>query len=78
MTRTEKAEQRARDKARAEYLRNVAQTAIQTNTCPQCGNGVYVNTTLAGWIQCQGYPDRPYRRAGHENDQKCSWQGFTN
>lgn len=57
-------------------LRAEAQQALSNNSCPACGNGVYVNQAIMGWIQCHGYPAASHRRAGHENDAKCGWQGF--
>lgn len=75
--RVQKAAEMAKEMDRVFMLQQAAREAIRTNTCPLCGNQVYVNTTIAGWIQCHGYPDPQYRRSGHENDAKCYWQGFT-
>jgi hypothetical protein len=58
-------------KAKAE-----AKKALEENTCPACGNAVYVNSALPGWVQCHGYPADSHRKAGHESDAKCNWQGF--
>lgn len=72
MSKEEKKTQQERMKA----ARDEAQNALNTNTCPLCGNSVYVNTSLTGWIQCNGYPAVSHRKPGHEKDAKCNWQGF--
>jgi hypothetical protein len=64
-------------KNRISQANQEAQQALSSNTCPCCGNSVYINTALSGWIQCNGYPAASHRKAGHENDAKCNWQGFT-
>jgi hypothetical protein len=28
-------------------------------------------------VQCDGFPAPSHRRAGHLDDPKCNWQGFT-
>lgn len=62
---------------RMEASKREAQEALRTNRCPMCGNGVYQNLALTGWVQCHGYPTASHRRPGHENDKPCHWQGFT-
>jgi len=63
--------------ARMEAANAEAEQALRNNHCPQCGNQVYTNNALPGWVQCHGYPAASHRRPGHENDKPCGWQGFT-
>jgi hypothetical protein len=76
ITREEK-QRRAAQQERMEAGHREAQEALRNNRCPQCGNQVYGNSALTGWVQCHGYPSPSMRKAGHENDKPCSWQGFT-
>jgi hypothetical protein len=76
-TRSAKKAERLAAEARMNAAKQEAQRAAATNTCPQCGNAVYQNLALAGWVQCHGFPAASHRRPGHENDAKCNWQGFT-
>jgi hypothetical protein len=70
-------EERAASKARMDAANQEASCALQNNRCPDCGNGVYQNNALHGWVQCHGFPSKGFRRPGHENDKQCGWQGFT-
>jgi hypothetical protein len=76
-TTTNRKADRKAQQARIAAAQQAAQQAYNTNCCPLCGNSVYRNNALAGWIQCDGFPTGTHRRAGHENDPKCHWQGFT-
>jgi hypothetical protein len=72
-----KCQQRAESLARMVVAQQQAYEALKNNRCPLCGNTVYSNNTLAGWVQCDGFPAHSHRRAGHLDDPKCNWQGFT-
>jgi ssDNA-binding Zn-finger/Zn-ribbon topoisomerase 1 len=73
MSATEKKQERER---RERYLAE-AERVVATGKCPLCGNTLYRNLALAGWWQCNGYPSPGFRKPGHENDLKCTFQIFT-
>ena len=74
---TTKQLERKASEARMEAAKAATRKAVSDNCCPSCGNTLYHNNALAGWWQCNGFPAASHRKAGHENDAKCSWQGFT-
>ena len=78
MTTAEKTERRlARNasKARIEAARNIAQSALALNRCPDCGRAVKRNLALTGWVQCSQYGAEGFR--ADSTQPACSWQGFT-
>jgi hypothetical protein len=53
MARRSRADLRAENDARSARIaaqKAEAQQTYANNRCPLCGNGVYVNNSLSGWI----------------------------
>jgi hypothetical protein len=73
-TRAEKKAARIASNARIAAAQAEARTALAENRCPCCGQGVRTNSSLTGWVQCDGYGAEGFRKAGSTH---CAWQGFT-
>lgn len=76
MTKEQRAEKKVRALEAAAHIAKAhkeASDALQNNQCPMCKQGVRVNTSLAGWVQCEGFGAEGFRKDGSK---KCSWQGF--
>lgn len=47
---------------------------VATGKCPECGQALRRNLSLAGWWQCSGFGAEGFRATGST---KCSFQTFT-
>ena len=76
MTKEQRAEKKAKNlesAARMAAAHKEASEALRNNQCPMCKQGVRTNSSLAGWVQCDGFGAEGFRKAGSK---QCSWQGF--
>lgn len=74
MTRMKKAEIQAA-KARREMLQAEAIRVVRTGVCPQCGEKLKRNLSLAGWYQCVQSGAEGFRKDASKPS--CSFQTFT-
>ena len=80
MTREEKAQRRADNKASAERSKKRVEENIAIVTagkCPKCGLPLFRNSALTGWYQCAGLPSPGFRHKGFEDAPSCSFECFT-
>lgn len=72
--RAEKKAARDASNARIAAAQSEARAALHAGKCPTCGQGVHLNSSMTGWVQCDGYGAIGFRKAGAVS---CGWQGFT-
>lgn len=62
-------------KARLEGIRAATLQVVRGGICPDCGKGLKLNLSLAGWWQCEQFGAEGFRK--DSSKPACSWQGFT-
>jgi hypothetical protein len=73
--RTERAAQKAAEKAKREARLAAARAVVATGKCPQCGRPLRRNLSLTGWWQCSQLGAPGFR--ADSSQPSCDWQTFT-